>query len=134
MVQGRSAPLSHRAVRQAAAKVLEGERRQAAVSITFVGRDRMRALNARWKRSRRPTDVLAFALAGPDDLLMGDVYICSWVAAREARSRGISLRQELLRLVVHGTLHVLGWDHPAGAGRATSPMWKRQERYLRTLA
>jgi ssRNA-specific RNase YbeY (16S rRNA maturation enzyme) len=39
----------------------------------------------------------------------------------------------MVRLAVHGTLHVLGYDHPEGAGRARSAMWRRQERYVRRL-
>jgi probable rRNA maturation factor len=42
----------------------------------------------------------------------------------------VSAQEELLRLVVHGTLHVLGYDHPLGAARMTSPMWRRQERIV----
>jgi len=41
--------------------------------------------------------------------------------------------EELIRLTVHGTLHVLGYDHPHGAGRTRSSMWRRQERYVRRL-
>lgn len=103
------------------------------LSISFVGRDRMKDLNHRWKGKRAPTDVLAFPLAGPGGSLAGDVYICPWVAARNARELKVSLRRELSRLVVHGVLHVLGYDHPEATGRTTSPMWRRQERYLRGL-
>jgi ssRNA-specific RNase YbeY (16S rRNA maturation enzyme) len=42
------------------------------------------------------------------------------------------VREETLRLVVHGVLHVLGYDHPAGESRYESPMWRRQERLLRS--
>ncbi|MGH7562246.1 MAG: rRNA maturation RNase YbeY, partial [Gemmatimonadales bacterium] len=126
-------PLSHRAVRRAAARVLRRERRRAALSITFVGPARMRALSARWKGVRRPTDVLTFSLPGPGGTLAGDIYICPAVAAREARTRGIPVREELLRLVVHGTLHALGWEHPEGAARTASPMWRRQERLLEAV-
>jgi probable rRNA maturation factor len=93
----------------------------------------MRALNARWKGKDRVTDVLAFSLARPGGIVAGVLYIGPWVATREAAGRGIPLRRELLRLVVHGALHVLGYDHPAGEERTTSPMWRRQERYLRSL-
>jgi probable rRNA maturation factor len=65
---------------------------------------------------------------------VGDVYVCPWVAAREAKARRVPLRQELVRLVVHGTLHVLGWDHPEDDTRVRSPMWRRQERYVERLA
>ena len=132
-VAGRHQPLSREAVRRAAATVLRRERRRAVLSLSFVGRERMRDLNARWKGRPGPTDVLAFRLSGPDGTLAGDIYICRWVAAREARDRGISLGEELLRLVVHGVLHVLGYDHPAGADRTGSAMWRRQERYLSLL-
>jgi probable rRNA maturation factor len=111
--------------------VLGRERRDARISVSFVGRERMRGLTAQWKGSDRPTDVLAFALAQPGGSLAGDIYICPWVATREARARQIPLREELLRLVIHGTLHVLGYQHPEVGGRARSPMWRKQERYLR---
>ncbi|MCU0256602.1 MAG: rRNA maturation RNase YbeY, partial [Vicinamibacterales bacterium] len=64
----------------------------------------------------------------------GDVYVCRAVAEGEARRRGLPLRQELVRLLVHGTLHVLGWDHPDDDSRLRSPMWRRQERYVARLA
>jgi len=78
--------------------------------------------------------VLSFAMTDPAGAAIGDVYVCPWVAAREARSRGIPLRQELIRLVVHGTLHALGRDHPEDEDRTASPMWRRQERYVDALA
>jgi probable rRNA maturation factor len=118
-------------VTRAVEAVLRGEKRAALVSVSFVGRDRMRMLNRRWKKRDQPTDVLAFALTGPHGARTGDIYICPWVATREARARGLPLRQELKRLVIHGVLHVLGYDHPAGPRRTISPMWRRQERYLR---
>ena len=133
-VSGRSAPLTRAAVARAAGLVLAGERRPAGLSVNFVGRDRMRALNAQWLGKSRPTDVIAFSLRGPANALAGDIYICRWVAVREARTRRLPLRQELLRLVVHGVLHVLGYDHPEGDEREASAMWRRQERYVRRLA
>jgi probable rRNA maturation factor len=133
-VNGRRLPLSRAVVRRVVRAVLRAERREAIVSITFVGRDAMRRLNAEHKRRDRPTDVLAFALAGPAGQAVGDVYICPWVARQEARARGIPLREELIRLVVHGTLHALGREHPEGAARTRSAMWRRQERYVEALA
>lgn len=133
-MNGRRLPLPPGVVRRVVEAVLAGERRRAFISITFIGRDAMRRLNAAHKGRDSPTDVLAFALRGPDGRPVGDVYVCPWVAAREARARRIPLRQELVRLVVHGTLHALGRDHPAGAARTRSPMWRRQERYVEALA
>ncbi|MGH7528216.1 MAG: rRNA maturation RNase YbeY, partial [Gemmatimonadales bacterium] len=133
-VNGRRRPLPSHLVRRVVEAVLSGERREALISVTFLGRDAMRRLNAAHKGNDRPTDVLAFALADPPGKAVGDVYVCPWVAEREARARGIPLREELIRLVVHGTLHALGREHPEGAGRTRSPMWRRQERYVEALA
>lgn len=134
MVNGRRLPLSRGLVRRVVEAVLRSERRDALISVTFLGRDSMRRLNAKHKGHDHPTDVLTFALMGPAGRLVGDVYICSWMARREARARGIPLREELIRLVVHGTLHALGRDHPEGAERTRSAMWRRQERYVEALA
>ena len=104
------------------------------VSVTFLGRDAMRRMNALHKGRDVPTDVLAFAMTDGAGRAVGDVYVCPWVAAREARARGVPLREELIRLVVHGTLHALGRTHPEGDSRTRSPMWRRQERYVGALA
>jgi len=133
-VNGRRLPMPAALVRRVVETVLHGERRRALISITFLGRDAMRRLNARHKGHDRPTDVLSFAMTDPAGAAIGDVYVCPWVAAREARSRGIPLRQELIRLVVHGTLHALGRDHPEDEDRTASSMWRRQERYVDALA
>ncbi len=132
-VAGRPAPLSRPAVVRVAEGVLTAERSAAELSITFLGREGIRRLNRRWLGRDEPTDVIAFPLDLPDGSLAGDVYICPWVAAREARERGIPVRQELVRLIVHGVLHVLGYDHPEGERSVKSAMWRRQERLVRRL-
>jgi probable rRNA maturation factor len=134
VVSGRRLPLPTGAVRRVVEAVLAGERRRAIISITFLGRDAMRRLNAEYKGHDRPTDVLTFALRDVSGRIVGDVYVCAWVARREARARRIPVRQELVRLIVHGTLHALGRDHPEGADRTRSAMWRRQERYVEALA
>ncbi len=130
VVGGRQSAVGPGLVTRAVRTVLDGERRQLPVSVSFIGPDRMRRLNAEWKGHQRPTDVLAFTLAGPQGDLIGDIYICPAVARDQAKSLDISVREELLRLVIHGTLHVLGYDHPAGSRRNRSVMWRKQERYL----
>jgi probable rRNA maturation factor len=132
-VSGRGTPLSPAAVRRIVKAVLLGERQAAVISITFLGRNAMRRLNAEHRGHDRATDVLAFALPQPG-LPLGDVYICPWVAARQAEAHGVSVREELVRLIVHGTLHALGRGHPEGTGRTRSAMWRRQERYVEALA
>jgi probable rRNA maturation factor len=100
------------------------------VEVTLVSGPAMRRLNRRATGRRGLTDVISFALPQPDGVLLGDVYICPAAARRFAPA---GAEEELVRLAVHGTLHVLGYDHPAGAGRTRSAMWRRQERYVRRL-
>lgn len=107
--------------------------RDAMVSVTFVTDRRIAALNVRHLGHRGPTDVISFGFAPVEAAgdVVGDIYIAPAVARRNAIAHGSSVREELLRLVVHGVLHVLGHDHPEDASRNASPMWKRQERLLR---
>ena len=135
-VGGRS-PLPATLVRRLVTAVLRAERatpRVAAVSVTFLGPARMRALNRAHLRHDRPTDVISFALPAPDGRLVGDIYICAAEGRRQAREAGVPPREELIRLVIHGALHLLGHDHPAGAARFRSAMWRKQERLVRRLA
>jgi probable rRNA maturation factor len=120
-------------VKEAAAAVLSAEGvRNAMLSITFVGRAAMSELNRRYLGHRGPTDVISFGLGrqGRGGPVVGDIYICPEIARSNAARQGVSSQEELLRLVVHGTLHTLGYDHPDGMTRTESPMWRRQERIL----
>ena len=111
--------------------------RDAMLSITFLGNAAMARLNARHLRHRGATDVISFGFrgAGKRAPVIGDIYIAPAVARANALEYGVPVREELARLVVHGTLHVLGYEHPEADARSASPMWKRQERVLaRVLA
>jgi probable rRNA maturation factor len=122
-------PLRPAGVARLARAVLGAERSGgtlAALSVAFVGPDRIRQLNRRHLGQQAATDVIAFTLGAT----AGDVYVCVRVAAAQARRHGVTLREELRRLVIHGVLHVLGHEHPAGEERTASPMWRLQERYL----
>ena len=80
-------------------------------------------------------DVLeGFSRATGRDPVIGDIYLCPDVARANAHERGVPVRDELTRLVVHGVLHVLGYDHPLDDGREASDMWLRQERVVRRLS
>lgn len=122
----------------------EGVRGGTELSIFFVGREEMADLNSQHMGEPGPTDVLAFpidagevvdvvsgptgASRGPDrsppdkgdmPLLLGDVVICPSVALEQAPEHAGNLDDELALLVVHGTLHVLGWDHDSDSATAT---------------
>jgi len=125
--------VSRERIREAAIATLRAERvRDAMLSITFVGRAAISRLNRRYLGHEGPTDVISFGLrrVGKRGAVVGDVYICAEVARENAKRQGISASEELLRLVIHGTLHVVGREHPTGATRTTSPMWRRQEKIL----
>jgi probable rRNA maturation factor len=119
---------------RAAKRVLAWERAPAGsrVDVTLLSAAAMRRTNRRATGRRGLTDVIAYALPQPDGRLLGDVYISPAAAAIAARN-GAGLQEELVRLAVHGTLHVLGYDHPEGAGRTRSRMWRLQERYVKRL-
>ena len=125
-------PVALARVEQVALDVLRAERvRDALVSVTFVSDRRIAALNATHLGHRGPTDVISFGFAPGPGGVTGDIYIAPAVARRNAVAHDAPIREELLRLVVHGVLHVLGHDHPEDASRYASPMWRRQERLLR---
>lgn len=128
------APVPTEEVERWVAAVLDGEGQdEGALSVTFLTIDEMQELNRQALGHDRPTDVLAFRLDDPQGLV-GDVYVCPAVAEVNAETVDAPVRQELLRLVVHGMLHVLGHDHPDAAdARVASPMWARQEAYVAQL-
>ena len=129
-------PVSLARVQRVAESVLRAEKVVGAiVSVTFVSDRRMAALNWRHLQHRGATDVISFGFAPVTHggALTGDVYIAPDVARRNAHEHGTGIREELLRLVVHGVLHVVGYDHPVDEARTASPMWRRQERLLRKV-
>lgn len=136
--EGVRVPLGRTRVAAAVRSVLEAERvRDALISVAFLDRRAMAALNRRHLGRRGATDVIAFGLtrADPRMPVIGDIYIAPDVAREQAREHGVGIREELTRLAVHGTLHVLGHDHPEDESRMRSPMWRRQEALLdRALA
>ncbi len=96
----------------AAAPEAHAGRRQ--VDVRIVGTEESRALNGRWRGRDAPTNVLAFPADLPpavDVPLLGDLVICADVVAREAREQGKAAEAHWAHLTVHGTLHLLGFDH-----------------------
>ena len=93
--------------------------RKAELSVLFVGPVRMRTLNRTYRGIDRATDVLSFSLsegqAHPDpEGVLGDIVVCVAVAERQAREIGHSFEEEIRRLLIHGLLHLIGYDHEGG--------------------
>ena len=106
----------------------------AEVSIEFIGDRRMRKLNRVYRRLDRTTDVLAFGMQeakGPRTTLLGDVVIALPIAIRQAHQLGHSVDAELITLLIHGIVHLLGYDHERSAAEARRMSRKEREIFKR---
>ncbi|MEX0908278.1 MAG: rRNA maturation RNase YbeY [Gemmatimonadaceae bacterium] len=127
---GQRIPLSADRVRDLVRRTLLAERvKEAMISVAFVSSREIAKLNREHLGHAGPTDVISFAL-GDGRSVVGDIYICPDVVRKNAAHYGAGMREEIARVVVHGTLHVLGYDHEPGEDRVSSDMWRKQERIL----
>jgi probable rRNA maturation factor len=102
-------------------------------SITLLDDEAIEDLNHRFLSHDTVTDVISFALYEAPEAPVGDIYIGYDQALRQAAAAGVTGDEELVRLTVHGVLHVLGHDHPAGEERMESGMWQVQEALVREI-
>lgn len=87
---------------------------EAELSVRIVDEDESQALNLQYRGKDKPTNVLSFPCELPDGVelpLLGDLVICAQVVAKEALEQGKLLHAHWAHMVVHGTLHLLGYDH-----------------------
>ena len=103
------------------------------ISLRLMDDDSIRQLNRTYLGKDATTDVISFALYEGDEAVLGDVYVGYEQAAIQAVEAGISVEEELARLTIHGTLHVLGYDHPDTDARFSSEMFVLQERLVQKL-
>lgn len=119
--------LADRAARAAIGLTAQGELLTVAatieISIRLADDDEVQKLNAQYRHKDKPTNVLSFPMIQPDlldtvttnsddgEVLLGDIVLAHGVCAREAEERGISITDHATHLIVHGTLHLLGYDH-----------------------
>ena len=111
---------SVRAIRSWADAALGSRARGRELAVRIVGARESRRLNARYRGRDEPTNVLSFPAAEPlagfagapaAPAPMGDLVLCSALVAREARRQGKSVRAHWAHLIVHGALHLVGYDH-----------------------
>jgi len=93
------------------------------ISVRFTTDEEVRTLNAQYRQKDKPTNVLSFPMVQPDlldtidqnsddgEVLLGDIVLAHGVCAREAAEKNISIEDHAAHLIVHGTLHLLGYDH-----------------------
>ena len=95
------------------------------VSVRLAGDEEVQALNAHWRGKDKPTNILSFPMAEPYELeqgdddgpaiMLGDLILAHGICQREAAEKGVGLNEHTAHLIVHGTLHLLGYDHVAEA-------------------
>ncbi len=103
-----------RAIRRWLGAVLQGRRERAEVVVRITDREEITRLNREYRQRDKPTNVLSFPSQLPAELglaLLGDIVICAEVVVEEARAQGKSVQAHWAHMVVHGGLHLLGYDH-----------------------
>ena len=115
---------------------LEKSRRRGDVGVIFISRAEMRALNRQYLGHGGDTDVITFEHdrfpgVPASEQPIGDIFISCWMVARSARELGHSQLHEMITLVAHGALHLLG--HDDHAPRAKARMFRRQDEILAAL-
>jgi probable rRNA maturation factor len=127
---------SRRGLKKIALKILAlVEQSQAELSVALVNNAKIRELNARFREEDRPTDVLSFP-AGKElpkgVRLLGDVVISVEKARKQAKEKGHPLNEEIVTLLIHGVVHLLGYDHERSAKDARI-MSRLEKKIYRTL-
>ena len=115
-------------------EILKDELGREDAVLVFVKEDEISKLNEEFRKIEGPTDVLTFLYNDEDTL--GEIVICPEVVRRNAGYYGVSFEEELLRVVIHGALHLCGYDHERDTTRAEEMMEKQEElvrRYLKAF-
>ncbi|HRY28744.1 MAG TPA: rRNA maturation RNase YbeY [Elusimicrobiota bacterium] len=134
---GVRAPLPLRLARRAVSETLRsaGRREPLDVNVVWVSAPRIRALNRRFRSTDRGTDVISFRYDAdkefPSPAVSGDLFVCVGRARYNARRFHVSVEEEAVRLLVHGTLHLLGFTDYVPVEK--KKMWRRQEGIVRRL-
>jgi probable rRNA maturation factor len=90
-------------------KILKKEKAKGKINLVLINDRQIRKLNKRYRKKDKPTDVLSFEMG--EDGIIGDIAISTETTQRNAKRYGVTYKRELKRLVVHGVLHLLGYDH-----------------------
>jgi probable rRNA maturation factor len=131
--QQEAVPIDRKQMREIVRNVLDGEGvADAEISLAFVDNPTIHTLNKRYLDHDEPTDVLSFPLSEPDaKKLAGELVIGAEVAQAQAQERGHDVQSELALYVIHGLLHLCGFDDKSEAG--AGQMRQRERHYLQQL-
>jgi len=129
------------AIAESAFPDLANSGRTVEISVRLTGDEQVRELNAHWRGKDKPTNVLSFPMAeeyelndetiAKGELLLGDIVLARGVCEAEAAEKKVPFEEHATHLMVHGTLHLLGYDHHDGAEAAD--MEAREVRALKRL-
>lgn len=132
-------------IRKVVGSVLEkeGTDPESEISLVFVGRATIRNLNKKFRRINRATDILAFSEREVSfekfqitplikTKSLGEMVICLREVKKSARRLGVSFNRELARVLIHGVLHLLGYDHEKSC-QEKEKMKKKEDQYLKLL-
>ena len=89
---------------------------ESSATIAFVSDKKIRELNRQFRGIDKATDVLSFPADGPDESNLGDIAISAETAATQAKENGLSFDDEIAQLILHGLLHLSGYDHETDSG------------------
>ena len=122
-------PLKKDEVRKLLIIVSEGEKTDVtSLGVIFVGAEHIRDLNSRFLNHDYETDVITFPLHTAGESIEGEIYICAKIAEKQAVNFNVSYREELMRLIVHGMLHLAGYNDTKNIERKN--MMNIGEKYL----
>ena len=128
-------PPSPELIRTWVEAALNGQRDEAELTVRIVAAEEIQDLNSNYRHQDKPTNVLSFPfekIEGIDLPLLGDVVICAAVVALEAKQQNKPLFDHWAHMVVHGVLHLLGYDHETDDGEMMRLQRKLVRRLLRT--
>lgn len=113
-------------VKRVVEKVLKQEKKQGNVSVAFIGEGRMRKINKKYRKKNKVTDVLAFGEG------LGEIVICLREVKKNAKKFNSNFQEELAQVLIHGILHLLGYNHEKSE-EERKKMEEKEKHYLQKI-
>ncbi len=124
--------INKKCIKEGIKKILEKEdQSNLDINIIFVDNKQIKDINLEYRNKNYSTDVISFPFNDEKKLFGGDIFISLEKVKENAKKYGISFRNELKRILVHGVLHILGYDHIKT--KQKKEMFKKQENYINFL-
>ncbi|MCX6779536.1 MAG: rRNA maturation RNase YbeY [Candidatus Magasanikbacteria bacterium] len=118
--------LLHTWIKNVALETTKSLKIKKSLSLVVVGQAKIKKINFLYRQKNKPTDVLSFEGEGE---LLGEIFLCWPIAKKQAKQYSLTLKEELARLIIHGILHLLGYDHEKGE-QESKKMFDLQDKLL----